>query len=682
MAIDFFEHQDVARRRTGLLIGYFIMAVILITLAVYGVATLCLIASTKGQDGLNALWDWERLALVATGVGIVILSGSLYKIATLREGGPAIARMLGGELVNPGATTPAQRRLLNIVEEMAIASGTPVPSVYVLKDESSINAFAAGHEPGDAVIAVSQGCLDYLNRDELQGVIAHEFSHILNGDMRLNLRLIGLLHGILLIALIGYTIMRAMGNSSSSSRSRSRDDEKGNGSAMAIFVLGVGLTVVGYVGVFFGRLIKSAISRQREFLADASAVQFTRNPDGIAGALKKIGGLAAGSQIQNQNAEQACHMFFGPGVSFWTEAMATHPPLVERIKRIDPTFDGTFPTVDVNDVVQVPRDEQTSAHIPRFAPEGGVRSRPVPTPSRARAEILLNPQQAVASVGTTSDAHIAFASSMLESLPADLNAAVHDPFGARVVVYGLLLDPDPTIRQRQVQIVDDPSAPGTAQEVLRLAPLVDALDDRVRLPLADLAIPALRQLSTRQYESFRNRIEPLIRADQRRSLFEFALQRMLLRHLDRHFDQQPPAPARFSTLRPLVDDCIRVLSALSRLGGRSEMEATADLAQGVRALGLPSDNVHLAPVEECSMVAIDRILDRLALATPPVKKRILDACATCIAADGLVTIAEAELLRAIADSLDCPMPPLLTDDSLNPPPNGPSRAASTHSSNS
>lgn len=371
MATDFFDHQLVARKRTSLLIGYFILAVVLIILAVYGVATACLIATTQGQAGISELWDWERLALVATGVSIVILAGSLYKTATLREGGSAIARLLGGELVNPGAATPAQRRLLNIVEEMAIASGTPVPSVYVLKDETSINAFAAGHEPGDAVIAVSQGSLDHLNRDELQGVIAHEFSHILNGDMRLNLRLIGLLHGILLIALIGYTIMRVMGNSSSSSRSRSKDDEKGNGSAMAIFLMGVGLMAVGYVGVFFGRLIKSAISRQREFLADASAVQFTRNPDGIAGALKKIGGLASGSQIQNQNAEQACHMFFGPGVSFWTEAMATHPPLVERIRRIDPNFDGVFPTIDADEVVRVAQDDRRGPPS-----KGSRRSRP------------------------------------------------------------------------------------------------------------------------------------------------------------------------------------------------------------------------------------------------------------------------------------------------------------------
>ncbi|WP_406693361.1 M48 family metallopeptidase [Singulisphaera sp. Ch08] len=681
MATDFFEHQLVARKRTSRLIGYFLVAVALIILAVYGVATVCLIASSKGQVNVGQIWDWERLALVSTVVGIVIVAGSLYKIATLREGGSAIARLLGGELVNPGAATPAQRRLLNVVEEMAIASGTPVPSVYVLTEESSINAFAAGHEPGDAVIAVSQGSLDHLNRDELQGVIAHEFSHILNGDMRLNLRLIGLLHGILLIALIGYTIMRIMGNSSSSSRSRSKENGKGDGGAMALFLLGMGLMAVGYVGVFFGRLIKSAISRQREFLADASAVQFTRNPDGIAGALKKIGGLAAGSQIQNQNAEQACHMFFGPGVPFWTEAMATHPPLVERIKRIDPSFNGTFPTIDADEVVTVAKDERRGPPLQRFVPDLASARSLAPNIGRAPIEIPLDPKQALASVGTTSGEHVAFASTLIKSLPEDLAATARESFGARAVVYALLLDQNPAIREHQIRIVAAQTEPGTAEEVVRIAPLVDSLDDGARLPLADMAIPALRQLSIRQYQSFRGAIDPLIRADQKRSLFEFTLQRMLLRHLDHHFEQRPPAAVRFQSLRPLVNDCIRVLSTLSRLGGRSEAEAVQDFAHGIQALGLPSHEVSLAPVQECSMVALDRSLDRLALASPPIKKRVLDACATCIAADGLVTIAEAELLRAIADSLDCPMPPLLSSSSPGSNHEGPSRAASIRASN-
>lgn len=662
MATDFFDHQLVAKKRTSLLVGYFVMAVVLIILSVYTVVTGCLLAASKDQ-GAEALWDWGRLALVAAGVGILVVSGSLYKIATLREGGAAVARLLGGELVNPSDATPAQRRLLNVVEEMAIASGTPVPSVYVLPEEVSINAFAAGYEPGDAVIGVSQGSIDHLTRDELQGVIAHEFSHILNGDMRLNLRLIGLLHGILLIALVGYFIVRVMGESSSTTRrSDSKDGDKGGNGAFAFLLLGLGLMAVGYVGVFFGRLIKSAISRQREFLADASAVQFTRNPDGIVGALKKIGGLAAGSLIRSPNAEQASHLFFSAGVPFWAQMMATHPPLVERIRRIEPTFDGVFPTIDADAVVPISPAESRVPPLPRFAPEvvpprvGDRRVGPAP------AEIRLDPQQAVASVGAPSREHVAFATALLSALPDSLAETAREPFGARSVIYALLLDQDPGIRNSQVRLIADHSAPGTAEEVLRVAPLIDALDDRARLPLADMAMPALRRLSSRQYASFRELIEPLIRADQRRSLFEFTLQRMLLRHLDRHFEQRPPAAIRYQSLEPLIPDCVRILSTLSRLGGRSEAEAHQDFAQGVQALGWDPSSARLAPVEECSMVAIDRALDHLALAAPPIKRQILDACATSIAADGLVTIAETELLRAIADSLDCPMPPLLESE--------------------
>src|SRR5262245_48960742 len=292
MATNFFDQQDAARRQTGRLVFYFVMAVVAIILAVHlAVTAAFLVAEDHGGDLPRALLDPGRLIAVATIVVVVIGAGSLYKIAALQEGGAAVARLLGGRLIDPTAAEPTERRLLNVVEEMALASGTPVPPVYVLDAEPGINAFAAGFAPGDAVVSVSRGCLDHLSRDELQGVVAHEFSHILNGDMRLNLRLMGLLYGILLLSVIGELLMRVAGNSSSSRRSRDDRDSK-DSSWLAFFLVGVALMIIGSVGVFFGRLIKCAVSRQREFLADASAVQFTRNPAGMAGALKKIRGLA------------------------------------------------------------------------------------------------------------------------------------------------------------------------------------------------------------------------------------------------------------------------------------------------------------------------------------------------------------------------------------------------------
>ena len=322
--------------------------------------------------------------------------------------------------LHPETTDPDERRILNVVEEMAIAAGTPVPPVYLLEKEDGINAFAAGHSPSDAVVAVTRGCVRTLSRDELQGVVGHEFSHILNGDMRLNLRLMGVLFGILLIGLTGYILLR----SSSGYRVRDdRDDDRGGRNVLPL--IGLALYVIGYVGVFFANLIKSAVSRQREFLADASAVQFTRNPDGIAGALKKIGALSAGSTIREPRAEEASHMFFGSagGAGQLFGLLATHPPLVERIRRLDPSFDGDFSKVRLDP----PGDEL------------GIRPTAARQP-RARS-FAFNPAEAVAQVGTIAAPQILYAAGLLEDLSPAIAAQAHDPLGAQALVLALLARP-------------------------------------------------------------------------------------------------------------------------------------------------------------------------------------------------------------------------------------------------
>ena len=348
MPMDFFARQDHARRQTVKLLVLFAISVAVIIAAVYFVAVLAIHGSGGGYTRVGphgrmsitpmSYWDPSVLLAVAFGTGVVIALGSLYKVAELASGGEVVAQMMGGRPVDPQSTDPAERRLLNVVEEMALASGVPVPPVYVMDNEPSINAFAAGHQPSQAVIAVSRGCLEYLTRDELQGVLGHEFSHVLNGDMRLNLRLIGIVFGILSLSIVGYYVMRSAGWAGSS---RDRDDRGGSGSA--IFFVGLALFVFGYLGVLLGNIIKAAISRQREFLADASSVQFTRNPAGLAAALKKIGGLAEGSRIRDAHAQEISHMFFGDAFagSFFN-LFATHPPLEERIRLLDPNFDNTF----------------------------------------------------------------------------------------------------------------------------------------------------------------------------------------------------------------------------------------------------------------------------------------------------------------------------------------------------
>ncbi|MFO0907862.1 MAG: M48 family metalloprotease [Isosphaeraceae bacterium] len=669
MSIDFFEQQDHARRQSGRLILLFLLAVLAIITAVYAVVTVVALSGSRSSkpgetslsrgvaSGSGAILDVPRLAIVITGVLAVISAGSLYKIATLRDGGDAVARMLGGRLLNPARVELRDRRLLNVVEEMALASGTPVPPVYVLDDEPSINAFAAGFTPGDAVIGVSRGAIDHLSRDELQGVIGHEFSHILNGDMRLNLRLIGLVHGILVIALIGQLIVRIILEGSSRGSRSSRSDDKGGGAAlvMALLIFGGSLYAIGWLGVFLGRVIKAAISRQREFLADASSVQFTRNPDGIVGALKKIGGLAAGSRLENRNAEQAAHMFFGQGIWTLTGLLATHPPLVARIRRIEPTFDGAFAPVD--DQHREPVDPEEAQGVTSNLAARRRSARHVDVDPRLRTE------EAMATIGRPTEAHVDYAASLLAELPPAVAEAAREPFSARAVVFALLLDPNEAIRNRQLAHLDQQSEPGTVHEVVRLAPLVAALGKPARIPLADLTFPALRRLSLRQYHAFRSMVETLVRADERVVLFEYTLQRMLIRQLDRAFLGSGPPTVRHHSLDAVFGDADLLLSALARLGHRAGTETEAAYNAAMRQLqaNYPGERqVRLLPRDRCSLGAVDRALDRLAGATPEVKRRVIDACAASIACDGVLTLPEAELLRAVADSLDCPMPPLLS----------------------
>ncbi len=416
--MDYFQNQDVARKRTGLLVFLFITAVILIVLSVYFAIGLVLeLAEPQGPgetvQGLARLWNPELFGMVALGTSGLIAGGSLFKIAALSGGGHTVAELLGGRLLHPDKASPDERRLLNVVEEMAIASGLPVPPVYLLENEAGINAFAAGHTSGDAVVAVTSGTLQRLTRDELQGVIAHEFSHILNGDMRLNIRLMGVLFGILVIGLTGWIIFRSsMGGGYV--RVGARDDDRKGFNPIPL--IGLALYIIGYVGVFFGNLIKAAVSRQREFLADASAVQFTRNPDGIAGALKKIGALAEGSRVGDSHAEEASHMFFGEAVSGLNELfglLSTHPPLIERIQRIDPSFTGDFSQVRLD------RIEEAAPTRQRLIP--GMRS----------GVMGLTAAAAVARVGTIDQAHIDYAADLKESFPAPLAQAVRDPLGAQ-----------------------------------------------------------------------------------------------------------------------------------------------------------------------------------------------------------------------------------------------------------
>jgi len=637
--MDFFEQQEVARRKTSLLVFYYVMAVALIVVAVYLAVSF---AFSLGGDAGSAAWlDWNpvRFFSVLAGTGLIVLSGTVYKIAQLAQGGAAVAGLLGGRAILTNTRDVSERRLLNVVEEMALASGTPIPRVYVLDEENAINAFAAGFNTRDAVIAVTRGTLETLTRDELQGVIGHEFSHILNGDMRLNIRLMGVLFGILLIALIGQGTLRVLGRT----RTRSRSG-KGNGGIVIILLLAVLLMAIGYVGVFFAKLIKSAVSRQREFLADAASVQFTRNPSGLASALRKIW-KRRGSRLSAVHAEEASHLFFADGLAnAWVSLMATHPPIEERIRRIDPSL----------------------LAVPDAEPEGAVsrRSAPPARPVAAMADVAPDGAGMIGLAGELDADGLALAEASVTGLPESLRAAAQSPVEAEAILLALLLSSDAALRSRQLAALREGGDSGPADGVAAVLPAVDVLPGPARAPLAALAVAGLRDTTAERYEAFRRRLDATIAGDNAISLFEYMLQRMIRRRLDPVFRKTRTVPTTFYGARSLAEPVSTLLSSLAYWGADTEQDAVRAFRAG--AAVLPSGQpFSLRPADRCGLDAVDLALGEIESASPLMKRLVLRACAACVASDRKVTVDEAELIRAVADAFDCPIPPLAIP--ANPP---------------
>ncbi|MBN1257858.1 MAG: M48 family metalloprotease [Planctomycetes bacterium] len=649
--MDFFEHQDRARKNTKLLIFYFVIAVGCIITSVYFAVLLIFhgaMLKTQGVEQARALvlWDPQIFMFSAVATLAVVCFGSLYKIFSLSGNGGSVAKSLGGRVVAANTRDPDERRLLNVVEEMAIASGVPVPQVYILEDENRINAFAAGNSPSNAVIGVTHGCVKLLNRDELQGVIAHEYSHILNGDMRLNVRLMGVVFGILCLAVIGRTMLYV--------RVRGRNN-KGGG---AIVLLGLALLVIGGIGVFFSRLIQAAVCRQREFLADASSVQFTRNPDGLSGALQKIGGL--GSKLESPHAEEASHFFFSNGMGkAFLGSLATHPPLAERIKTIDPNWDGNFKAVDVTATHKEtrrkpPRKRPGEIPFPRIP---GMRTAQSGAADFATAVVATG--AVLPSLGKPTTAHLQYAEELRDSFSENLETAAHEPLSATALVYALLLSPEKGLREEQLTELARQASPEVAKKTAELWPEVAELISRARLPLINLSLTALRQMQPDNYKAFMRALKWLIQSDQKIDLFEFVLQKILNRHLAPHFGKSPKTSVQYYSLNPLLTDCLVLLCALAKVSSTDQDEIEKAFQTGVYHLDDKLVDVRRLHGKECGLSRIDDALDRLELASPQIKKRVIDACAHVVGADGVIQEREAELLRAIADTLDCPIPPFL-----------------------
>lgn len=676
MATDFFQRQDTARRNSAALVGLFLLAVAGIVLITFFAVMYATSAAKRSkqfeqyrqtESSRSELPDPVTAGAIAAAAALaVIAGGTLFKVTELRSGGgKSVAESIGGQPLRPNHEGHTEQRLLNVVEEMAIASGTPVPPVFLMEDDA-INAFAAGYAPGDAVIGVTRGACERLSREQLQGVIAHEFSHVFNGDMRGNIRLIGILHGILILSLIGKMLLYSL-HFGSSGHGRGRDNGKG---MIVILAAGVALYLLGSLGALVGGLIKAGVSRQREYLADASAVQFTRNPDGIGGALMRIGAKQHGSRLNHPNAAVASHMYFAQGVFEGLSGLAaTHPPLPKRIRAIMPNWDGKFPEPKPSAFAAAgpPRPPgqpgeaargfasgtAANAATARFAgaQSSGAKSSGADGGGRRRMV-----REAVGHAGHPEPVHQRYAAELLDSIPPAIREAAHEPSTARAIVVALLLDQDDPIRQQQIWAVGKRMEPQIVREAVKFWEQIADGPKELRLPLLDLTLPALACMSEKQFDAFAAAVRELIRADNRLSLFEWTLSQVLMRHLEPRFRPARRVATRYYSLLKLGHPVSVLLSTVARVGHSGDV--VTDAFEAARQQ-LPGVKVALLRGEACTLDALRESLDTLATVSPPRRRELVEACAAAICVDDHVTGSEAELLRGIADLLECPIPPLV-----------------------
>lgn len=636
----FYENQQEARRKTGLLAFYFGLAVVLIVLAVdlvlfftdrYALESGSVLGPTHtfNLDAFTGFVDWlmgPRGIAASVLTLLVLVTGSVLKTVKLGKGGDQVAIMAGGTWVDLNTQNAQERQLLNVVEEMAIASGIKPPRVYLLREEAGINAFVAGLMPNDAALAVTQGTLDSLTRDELQGVIGHEFSHILNSDMRINVRMIGILAGILMIGQIGRILLDTRSHGISS---------RGKRGSNPLPLVGAALWLIGSIGLFFGQLIKAALSRQREYLADASSVQFTRNPLGIGGALLKIRDASQHSYLTAKHADDISHMCFGEVMTHRFNALfATHPPLDARIRAIDPQLEK-----------RLRASESLATSTPAVT-----SSSTIPTAASGFAP----PSSAAtlkASIGQLSTPQIQLGERFHAQMPAPLLSAAHDAEHAALLLYALVLaapQQDAAVNQSLKTLFE----PASLAHLIGLRSQILAMPIALRLPLLDLLMPTLQHLPGTEQANVLSKLRGVIGADKRYTLSECAY--FLL--ADKYLQPRKRQRATVNSVHKIEQPVACVFVALARASRSNEASQRKHFEHAMRCLGLGHASVSFdTPPNAEQLIESMHTLARL---SPVLKQSLIDNAIDMVIADQQIYLAEIELLRAFCEMLDCPMPPV------------------------
>ena len=634
--MDFFARQEAARRTTRWLLVAFLISVVLVVLAIDAVVVLLFGAAEPDASPTAAVLGTSVVVLA------IICGASLFKTLSLRAGGAAVARSLGGTRIERATSDLALKRLHNVVEEMAIASGVTMPEVYVLENEDGINAFAAGNSPADAAIAVTRGAATRLKREELQGVVAHEFSHILNGDMRLNLRLLGWTFGLLAVAIVARTVLNTSPNVSRGSR---------KDGAGALMLAALAVMLLGYIGVFFGRLLQAAVSRHRERLADASSVQFTRNPTGLTGALLKIAGTHSGSRLVTPEAEEVAHMLFAAGLP---RLFATHPPIEERLKALDPSFKKeSLPALAAEAARDAERQRAAdTSRTPRPEDEAGADAFSSAPDRNVRGSAA---QGIAALAGTMASENVRYAQSARDAVPEGLRDFVQSADHARALVLVVLASKVPEVLTQQRRILESAYGAEFTTRVLGMQALADSLPPALRLPAIQQIFPALRRLSLRERQQLRDVVAALANADDRIDVFECCLTLLLASNLR---DEMEAGPLHGSASLLQEIDAIHTLFVILAIQGTGEDARARRAYEAGISVVLPE---HRPPFREVAQWprALGDSLARLTNLRPFAKKVLIEGLVHCIAHDQKLSVEEGELLRTVCAVLHCPLPPIL-----------------------
>jgi len=613
--VRFFEHQAQARAKTTRLVVLYGLGVLFLGLLSGLAIHFALSFDGSTLDNMSE----AHFSLVATGAigtwGVVLL-GSAIRTMRLGQGGRVVAESLGGTLLNHQTADLAEKRALNVVEEMALASGMPVPPVYLLRRETSINAFAAGWSPDDAVIGLTRGAVEHLSRSELQGVVAHEFSHILNRDSALNMRMLGVLHGIVALSLVGRFLMTVR------SSNRKRD-------AAPFAMIGIALWLLGSVGAFIAELIQAAVSREREFLADASAVQFTRDPTGIAGALAKIGLVS--SYLGSSAARPANHLLIAEASPPGFFDRASHPPLKERIRRLVPSWNGEFTSL--------------------CSPLGATSLGSLGGGSFGLASGAMGFSGATHAQGGSADLRDASDEpnlSPFQGTQRHMIDGAREPYFARLLLLAASLDENLEARNAQLANLElaDPSIagllPSIHQNYLAVPP-------GERLPLIDLALGTLAALSRRQADELYLLLEQARAGLSPFAHRAFAVLRLGQRHL------VPPGQLQQRTHGSPSDRAEAIaclLGVLARRGQKSETQAASAFAHGTSRLAHLVPELAFPAPRALTLDALDRALLTLLEAPLSERRSVLDALESVASFDGVLKPLESELIHTFAVCLN------------------------------